>query len=33
VYVKDLEDYPMGKVDRLIANRLAKELMDGELPG
>ncbi|MDT8381434.1 MAG: A/G-specific adenine glycosylase [Brevefilum sp.] len=33
VQVKDLEDYPMGKVDRLIANRLAKELTDGELPG
>jgi A/G-specific adenine glycosylase len=33
VYVEDLEDYPMGKVDRLIANRLAKELTDGELPG
>jgi A/G-specific adenine glycosylase len=33
VAVENLGDYPMGKVDRLIANRLEKEIRDGRLQG
>ena len=33
VPIESLEDYPMGKVDRLIADRLGKEKMDGRRPG
>ncbi|MFN2304109.1 MAG: A/G-specific adenine glycosylase [Anaerolineales bacterium] len=33
VSLQELSSYPMGKVDRLIANRLAKEGLDGILPG
>lgn len=33
VSIKNLGNYPMGKVDRLIANRLKKEVKDGKLPG
>lgn len=32
VDVENLGDYPMGKVDRMIANRLEKEKRDGRLP-
>lgn len=32
VAVENLGEYPMGKVDRLIANRLEKEMRDGRLP-
>ncbi len=33
VLIENLGDYPMGKVDRMIANRLEKEKRDGRLPG
>ncbi len=32
VPIENLDDYPMGKVDRMIANRLKKEKKDGRLP-
>jgi len=33
VPIKNLGNFPMGKVDRLIANRLKKDVKDGKLPG